>query len=82
MEKKEIRLALDRIESGIAICLDDGEQAYRFSADALTGIKEGDLFLALVGSDGTVSVIDRLEDENAEHHARNRSRLDRLFGRG
>lgn len=81
MKEKEIRLALDRIESGIAICLDEDERVYHFSADSLTGIREGDLFLALVGSDGTVIVLDRLEDENADRHARNRSRLDRLFGR-
>ena len=81
MEENKIRLALDRIESDIAICLDDYEVSYLFPAEKVAGIKTGDVFLGLIRSDGTVEVLDRLESENAERHSRNRRRLDRLFGR-
>jgi len=81
MEEKKIRLALDRVESDIAICLDDDEVSYPFPVERVAGIKTGDVFLGLIRSDGTVEVLDRLENENAERHARNKRRLDRLFGR-
>ena len=77
----ERRLAFDRKEGALAVCLDDDERTYIFPVGALADIPVGDVFLARIDDESTLTVLDRLEEENARIHESNRTRLKGLFKR-
>lgn len=73
-----IKLTVDRIESGIAVCIDEKERKYECSINAV----EGDIFEAEISDIGEVTFIRKLENETLEKKTNNASRLNSLFMRG
>lgn len=81
-----MKFCLDRVESGIAVCLCEDEQkrAYEFALDCvptLRGLADGTLFEAEIGSDGLPHDVRVLSEETEGRRASNRARLQALFDR-
>ncbi len=73
------KFSVDRIDGDIAVCYDDDQQKYEFSA-ALIGLERGSLFEATL-RDGTPTDIVYLEKETLETKKQMKRRLDSLFDR-
>ena len=81
-----MKFCLDRVESGIAVCLCENEQdrAYEFALErvpALDGLADGTLFEAAIGEDGLPHDVFVLSEETEERRVSNRARLQALFDR-
>lgn len=78
------RFCLDRVESGIAVCLceDEDNAMYELAltdAPALRGLADGTLFEAALDPDGIPREIVVLKDETERRRAQNRARLQALL---
>ena len=73
----KIKLSVDRIESGIAVCYDDN-QKYELPAD---GLREGLIVLAVFDSDGKLISITPLGEEMANQRVSLSERTKALFKR-
>lgn len=85
-----MKFSLDRVESGIAVCLAEEPVAppasvrYDIPLDevpALKGLADGTLFDADVGEDGRLYHIRVLHKETADMREKNKARLQALFAR-
>jgi hypothetical protein len=81
-----MKFCLDRVESGIAVCLCEDEQsrAYEFElarVPALLGLADGTLFEAELGKDGLLRDVFVLSEETEGRRTSNRARLQALFDR-
>ena len=76
----EIRLTLDRIEEGRAILLDSGGKIYE--CGDLRGFSEGDILLCSIDGDGSITVIEKTDEETEKKREEMSSRLRSLFSRG
>lgn len=81
-----LRFSLDRVESGIAVCLCEseghGEEKYEFSLEhtpALRGLADGTLFDATLDAKGNACEIIVLHELTEQRRARNSARLRALF---
>ncbi len=73
------KFSVDRIECGIAVCYDENEKKYEFSA-TLIGLERGALFEADLVNGVPTNVV-YLEEETAAIKKQMKQRLDNLFGR-
>ena len=73
----EIKLSVDRIEGGIAVCYSD-KKKYELPAD---GLREGLIILASFDGDGNLSSITPLESETAKERTAMSERTKALFRR-
>lgn len=81
-----LRFCLDRIESGIAVCLCESEghkdERHKFSLDeapALRGLADGTLFEAELDGQGCLRDIVVLSELTEQRKAQNSARLRALF---
>lgn len=75
-----MRLTLDRIEEGIAVCFDESGTKYEIACEHLDGALEGDLFETEINGD-EIKVIRILREETEMKKASNADRLKNLFNR-
>ncbi len=82
-----MKFCLDRVESGIAVCLceSEGHEGEKFEfpldrAKELDGLADGTVLEAVLGEDGLVHDVRVLSEETEQRRVRNRARLRALFG--
>lgn len=73
-----IKLTVDRIEGGVAVCFDDFEKKYECTAP----VAEGDVFEAEMSDEGEITFIRILKEETLGKTENNSLRLKALFRRG
>lgn len=73
-----IKLSVDRIESGIAVCYDDECKKYEIPAD---GLAEGDIISAEFDSDKKPVSFEKLKKETSSRRREMASRTQKLFNR-
>jgi len=73
------KFSVDRVESGIAVCYDEGGKKYEFS-EADIGLARGSLFEAVLVA-GKPTEVTYLEKETKEKKAELKGRMDALFKR-
>lgn len=78
--KKELLLVVDRFEGSFAVCIDDDENVFNINKTALSGLAEGDCFLAEQDGDALCFVRD-LPDETARRRAEAAAMLAALFSK-
>ncbi len=74
------KFSLDRIEQNIAVCYDEDEKKYEFSADRLA-LAPGSLFTAEIDGDGEPRNVVFLAEETLAVRRDAKRRLDALFAR-
>lgn len=78
--EKELLLVVDRFEGGSAVCIDDDENVFNLDKAALSGLAEGDCFLARI--DGNkVCFVRALPDETARRKEEAAAMLAALFSK-
>lgn len=73
-----MRLSVDRIEGGVAVCYDDGGKKYEIPAD---GLSEGLLIEAKFGLDGEFISATILTEETDARRKEMAARTKNLFNR-
>ena len=75
-----MRLTLDRIEEGIAVCFDENGVAYEIPTEKLGDMSEGDVLEAEICGE-EICNIRPLREETETKKEENASRLRNLFNR-
>lgn len=76
----KIKMTLDRFEENFGVCFDQNDRQFDIPKDALSGIREGDIFL--ISCNGvTFSDPEPLTKETEHRKAALQARLDRIFAR-
>ena len=72
----DLRLSVDRVENGIAVCYDDNDKKYELLLD---GVSEGDIISVSFDTDGSLLSVNRLENETEARRSELASRTKNLF---
>ena len=78
--KNELLLVVDRFEGDFAVCVDDDENVFNLDKTALSGLTEGDCFLAERDGD-KLCFVRALPDETARRKAEAAAMLAALFSK-
>lgn len=78
--ENELLLVVDRFEGDFAVCVDDDENVFDLDKTALSGLNEGDCFLAARDGD-KLCFVKALPDETARRKAEAAAMLAALFSK-
>lgn len=80
MQSQQKELRVDRVEEGLAIAYDAEGNEYCMCA-RIADLKESDILLASINSDGTVFDVSVLQEKTEENKQALKNKLQKLFNK-